>query len=367
MMTFSEVIEAKGAYNVFPITDTPLNTLITDWYSSRVIGCENADDFIRFFKRVYNKDYRAYYQMLRLDPRVTEYDWLVQTYRERQKTNDLAVNGSKSETHIDNKSYNTAENNDGTGADTTTKTLNTQDNNIITKSGSSETQVSHSTNGNRGVSTDFTHTGQNTQTVKTTGSAGTLTDTNSSGLSKSTPMSVIYNNNGAVTRKNIKVGDHTVHTDTVDGLDFTYADGQTLASVKGGVYNENENTDKTTGSESYDDDTYVSDISSITGSSDTDTTFDNSESGYQSHTGTITDTKNNSISSEKTVTGTVTDTVNVSGVNGSKTEALEREIWTGRDKEVAELLARACTYISQTDAFLWLCDRLDVCFYGIYE
>lgn len=367
MMTFSEVIEAKGAYNVFPITDTPLNTLITNWYSSRVIGCENADDFIRFFKRVYNRDYRAYYQMLRLDPRVTDYDWLVQTYRERQKTNDVAVNGSRSETHIDNKAYDTVESTDTTTGGTNTRTLNTRDSNIVSRTGSDSTQVSQSTSSQRDTDTNYTRTSEGAQETTGTGENDTLTNSNSSGLSKSTPMSVSYTSNGAVDREQISVGNNSVTTDTVNGLNFTYADGQTLASVKGGTYNATETHETTSNSDNIVDETIVQDSTNGSLETNTDGSFENSETGNLTHTGTITDALSNTGSVEKSTEGTVTDTISVSGTNGSKSEALEREIWTGRDKEVAELLARACTYIAQTDAFSWLCDKLDVCFYGIYE
>lgn len=367
MKTFSEVLEEYGSYNVFPITDTPLNTLITQWYESRYIGADNDADFIRFFKRIYNNEYNRYYQILRLDPKVTEYDWLVQTYRERQKTNDVAINASNNSTTAGTHTGTETGTHSGTGSENATRTLNTQDNNTLSKSGSDTTQTARNGSIHGTSSVNSRRDEDIDQTVTTETQSDTFTDAGAESLTKTAPMSVSYSSNGAVHNKTYSGAGGTAQGDDIRGLDFTYADGQTLSNNRGIAKNSVDDTVDTSAQNQYTEVTSNQNSGTTSETTDKDYSYDGYETGHKTQTGTITDVKSNLSNKTDSINKSLTDTVRVSGASGSKSEALEREIWTGRDKEVAELLARACTYISQTDAWAWLMEKLDICFYGIYE
>lgn len=61
-------------------------------------------------------------------------------------------------------------------------------------------------------------------------------------------------------------------------------------------------------------------------------------------------------------------------INGNDTESTdsthgmeEKELSSGRDGNIAEILTKAIEFIYNTNSFLWLVDKLECCFMGVYE
>ena len=89
-LTLTEVIDKYGEAEVFaPIPNDPiLKEEIKAWFGYRRVCTINPEKFLVFFHRTLRNDHERYHQLLRIEPGVAEYDWLVQQYHERQTTLD---------------------------------------------------------------------------------------------------------------------------------------------------------------------------------------------------------------------------------------------------------------------------------------
>lgn len=94
-VTFEDYI--NGDYNfVWPdivSNDTVVQNVISDWFGLRIVP--DTEKFQRFFNRKLEECYPYYQQLLRIDPTISNFDWLVENYLERQTVGTEA--GSSSE------------------------------------------------------------------------------------------------------------------------------------------------------------------------------------------------------------------------------------------------------------------------------
>ena len=85
--------------------------------------------------------------------------------------------------------------------------------------------------------------------------------------------------------------------------------------------------------------------------------------------GTATNEQTTKVTHNTTVTGSNNHNENETSNgerNGSNSEVV-KERSTGRSGETPELLSKAITYISKTNAFFWLVDKLEAVFMTVYE
>lgn len=188
--------------------DSALQTTIKDWFQYRPV-CDN-DRFNVFFNRVLNRDMARYNELLRVEPGISRYDWLVQRYHEMELKR--AGSGSLTKTGSENVQ------NGGT--------QNTEYNKDFQKSGTGTFSGSTSGTGSR----DLTGTDDMTRTLdRSNAEAGsdnkTYSETNS--LDKQTKGS----KGGSLSETNdlTKTGTENEHTYSGTG------DGETISrSVSGG-------------------------------------------------------------------------------------------------------------------------------------
>ena len=79
LKTFKQILDE--GYTFPDIVDEGTQQAITDWFFYRRV-CDN-EKFIPFFDREIKLAFPQYMQLLRIDPTVSSYDWLVSDYTER--------------------------------------------------------------------------------------------------------------------------------------------------------------------------------------------------------------------------------------------------------------------------------------------
>ena len=92
-VTFSDYRE--NGYNMPDSIDYATQQLIDDWFGARYVLNKN---FVRFFERALNLHYPYYQQLLRIDPSVSQYDWFVERYLERELSKAITENGTSNKT-----------------------------------------------------------------------------------------------------------------------------------------------------------------------------------------------------------------------------------------------------------------------------
>ena len=85
-MRYSEFIESIDKNQIVNVSDETVEKAIFDWFKYRYIGFDDPDKFLDILRRNIAVNYPIYSQKLRIQPGISQYDWLVQTYRERQLT-----------------------------------------------------------------------------------------------------------------------------------------------------------------------------------------------------------------------------------------------------------------------------------------
>lgn len=93
MMTYSKFVES----NPDPIikqSDETVQNAVFDWFKYRYIGFENTSKFLDILQRNVKINYPIYRQKLRIEPGVSQYDWLVSSYRELQHKSNGTSNGT---------------------------------------------------------------------------------------------------------------------------------------------------------------------------------------------------------------------------------------------------------------------------------
>lgn len=182
------------------VSDETIEKGIEDWFRYRYIGFENENKFLDILRRNVAINYPMYEQKLRIEPGVSEYDWLVQTYRERQ----LKTNGSSENTRIhgDDTSTRTATTSeDGTTAYGKTATTTHTGTDTGTHTGTDTRNDTANDTANHTGTVGSTHTGteQNDGTTKNTSTrTGGYTENSIEGLhtTETSPHVTVRNQNG---------------------------------------------------------------------------------------------------------------------------------------------------------------------------
>lgn len=95
--TFQQIL--NNGYTFPTDIDEPTQELIKEWFQYRQVADNNK--FIPWFNRSLNLNYPYYRQLLRIDPTVSDYDWLIENYKEslynsektgKSKGSDLQTN-----------------------------------------------------------------------------------------------------------------------------------------------------------------------------------------------------------------------------------------------------------------------------------
>lgn len=392
-MTFQELLNEYDEDDIFPLEiDDALRETIKKWFMFRRLCVSNPEKFIVFFQRTLQANYLRYRELLRIEPGISKFDWLVETYREMQNTRlatisdeELAVL-SGTITGQTSGTKNITVDNDETIADTIT---NTRTNNLsevvdetiehggIDERTKEDTRTDNLTS-NRTVDDDNTRTDNLQSKTDSTRSSLEQNGGYHSEVSKSSPMSASYGENPVISDTFVSGGNAM---QAIKLLDYQYMDAQALSNdlndskltgnddttVKdtGTQKNERDLTEivKDTGTQKHD----ISDEMSYGHTVDTDKT--------KLNTGTVSDngSKNRVVDGTKVTSETdggtksETSTGRNTKTNEKAIDDLNRERSTGRNTEIAKLLSRAAGYIAVTSAWLkFLKPELEPCFYGTY-
>lgn len=427
-MTFQELLEIKTEDEVFPLEiDDTLRDTIINWFKYRRLCVIQPERFILYFQRVLLEHYLRYRELLRIEPGISQFDWLVETYREMQnsrlatisdeelseleKTTSLSESGTNGNTRTFNDTVN------GTSSNTRTNNLTETHNLSKAETGTDQKTKTNTRTNNltdtRTIDEDSTRTDDLTDTTTYTnlkdetafgrkqrtthdGDDTTIYGTTHDELSKSAPMSIAYQNNPVSTQNIISGG--TSSGSMIGNLDYHYAD------VQGTSNDKSEQRVEYDSSDTVEDLTGSKETRTRTGSEETskegDVTFEKDvtdtlkktgtigDSGSESfihgkttadtgtigHTGTVGDSGTNSTAHTGTIADSGTNSKTGSGSEDSSTtrtatqdiDDVIRERLTGRNTDIAMLLRRAREYIEVTDAWMWLRKELEPCFYGTY-
>lgn len=292
---------------------TDLQRTIEDWFDDREVVDNEMFDV--YFRRVLNRDYKRYKELLRIEPGVAKYDWLVNRYNEwRTWGTDNTDNDG---THT--KEY-------GMGIEKTRDTQTTIDN---TESG--------------GTYHEHTQYGGSDQTEAVNKSSD-LTTTNTPKATQTTTS-------------------ETMAVDKANPYSESYA-GATAGSIPA--------LDWSTSSSQAQ--TKQVAVTAYDGQSDTSTQHSTESGGDKTTYGRSTDTYAEGSRTSGSVTkNTGTDRDQYSGTDKtqenetSKYDTDRYHMETGRTGDVSALLEQAKSYIETTAAWSWLSNRLEVCFMGVYE
>lgn len=361
MMNFSEYLTINpNLYQNINI-DEPTKQSIYDWFQFREV-CDDTK-FGVYFRRLLNTTLIKYDQLLRIEPGISQYDWLVQHYMERQ---DIIQEKEKGKENI-------------------------QKNNDITN------QYQDNQNGN--IEDDLTRRGSNT-TTDTLGAKRTitndLTNTNKTAFTK-----------GAQTDTNKDVYDGTRRTD-IHGNDINIVDtkiAEKLLPMESVNIPENDinvgeknygkglgNLDWTAAtSQRQDTSTNVAETASTNGEQDQNTRdittlqgqrIDNTESTVKD-TGTqstqdsgsnVSDITFNSGENNVRTIGLHNNGNNIQENRGKEDKTKEianlkinQLQYSGRQKEIAKILQEATEYIKNSCAFDYLRKELEVVFMHVID
>lgn len=306
---------------------------IEKWFGNRIV-CDDFQ-FETFFDRQLDLVLPRYNKLIRLEN--TDFDALINIYRERQVTDTGSESGTES-TSLEKEGSATK-----TGSNSTIRTPNLVDESVrtpnLTERGIRTPDLTVTDNGE---SSSTTETDTTSHSEGGTTSAGT-NDTAS--VSKQNPQSISY---GAAV-----VGQ-------VPPLDWSYPSSQqqTHSTNNGSGTSENDNTGSTDTTQSG----TRENVQTTTGTDTNTNTTTGTDTNRTTRTGTETTTQqsSDSTSNEGSETGSKESSLTKSN--------LKREIFTGRDSLTPQdALRDAMSYVKQSSAFAWLKDQLAICFYGVYD
>lgn len=385
MMTYKTFCES----NENPIlnqSDETVQSAVYDWFKYRFIGFSDASKFLDILQRNVKINYPMYQQKLRIEPGVSQYDWLVSTYRERQlKSKGTAGN---LRTHGDDTLQH---GHTITVTPTGTETVTQSGNETHTRTGGHlETDVEgkHITEKVEGTRTTTNAPKVQRVTSTTGGEQAWSGDTQ---VQANLPMSKSYTGTispGTETDKKY------YFEKAYDGMP-TIGDGsdnlnwETVSAQAQSGHREYHDNDGVTTEKYVYEDGVTGDITITKGDStapDEDTRYGDSaipDTHKVEYNGTLADGSTGeretieygdrkavtSFTDRKTETkndGIDTSTYGNIEDNGTH-ENTDREQVTGRNEDPATLLARATTFIEQSSAFMWFREQLDYCFFpGFY-
>lgn len=333
--------------------DSALQATILDWFQFREV-CDD-DKFPVFFERVLARDMTRYNQLLRIEPGISQYDWLVQNYKERKNEIDKSIRGSKSESSTLERVVSNATTSQKTTTYNTADQENAQGWKDVANSGS---VVKDTDYGKRTVIDDD---GSGSSTTRNTGTVSNAESEVANGTSNSSAKSM-----GKTAPQSISYAGTSGLPNTLD-----WANPSTQAESKG---TESSNTASNSNSTRTDDTTSATNNSS---------SRDRAEqlSGSDTETTTNTTARNETDVENKThaKTGTVTDATTRGGnvstdeegskntIDSTSEGTVDKEQETGRNIDIATLLSNAKRFIISSNAWEWLANQLEVCFFGIYD
>lgn len=431
LMTFREMRQIPEI-NLYPEnlqSETALQSLINEWFDDRRVN-DNVL-FPRQFKRQIEKVYPQYFQLLRVQPGIAEYDWLVENYNETQRKTLRTPNLTETTQGGDTVTHNTAisvnESNVLSGSDITTGTGNithTQDKSRNEQNSGTDTDTrtgteTHNENVTRSRSLSGSE-GTDPQNPKTTTSTAThptftsrtteASDTvqhshdgsQNTHLEKTNPMSISYVN--GQTGQGNKWG--SLDNPTLDanadkamspGLDWTSPSAQSEDNVANAGYshteqdptkNYSENTQSYSGTDSIQT---IETGGRVSSQSETVTTQGESDRIVHNTTDAHTHGHNVNVTERGTTdaearnitdtttygkTDTHTGTTNHTGTDSTQSSSTHRttgddsietrQQYTGRNTAPADLLAKAKSFIENTNAWNFLYGELNKCFMGVY-
>lgn len=335
MKTFQTIIDEVGENAVYPSIeglDDAFKNACSMWFAGREVSSDQ--NFIRFFQRVIIRDFGQYKQLLRIEPGIASYDWLVQNYQEAMTENTQNSSESTSQGTV-NTVTNDLEDN------TTRNATGTSDTTVTNDLANANTRISTTTHGAT-VSTITSDTNQAGGSDTRTGSD----KSDSKSLQKENPMSISYAGGIDISHLSGHVG---------NDLSWEYPGGQSESAQ------ETESSDTTT----YGRTDTRSASSTVTNGGEDETVDESSGT----NTGTVvtdSDTTNNeTVKTERT--GTVETVGSVSGTRTGNGTQVTKHIDTGRNVDVATLLTNATSFIVNSSAWEWIRRRLEPCFMGIYS
>ena len=300
-----------------------LQTTIEQWFGARHVADDTA--FPLWFSRLLSRDYGRYHEMLRIEPGVAEYDYLVAVYRERrqdyERTPELTVSKSdvnRSTTH--EKTVNVTHTQTHSGTDTT-------DDDLTTTHPVETVKTSHA------VDAEHENYAGSTQTT----------------LDKENPMSISYS--GGVTFQAVSGGDGTGLITTPTSPDLIWQDPSSQSET--GTVSRTTDKSKALAADNYDEA-----VRSFTGSDKTERDI----SVKHGHVITTVDAANGATNKD-----TITYAGSVDTETTGKDTSKRYDRYTGRDEAPADILKRAAEFISRTSAWEWLYSRLDTCFISVYD
>lgn len=303
------------------IIDEATISNIHKWYGLRTL-CDD-EHFSIFYERQLELVLPRYNKLIRLEN--TEFDAMVNSYRERQ----VLDMGSEQ------------------GSENSEKTLNITANESIDRE-RSDTEVTTDDISNTKVRTPNLTVADDGSTSNTSNTENeTHADGGTTSNGSNTNKSVAKQNPQSISYQGAAVG-------SIPHLDWQFPSSQSQT--------EGENTGATTSE------------NDTTGS--TDTTQSGTSENTQTTTGTDTNTENGQNTRNKI--GSSTDSEDrVKGQRNAENGEIEtlktttgtkREQWTGRENLTPQnALTEAMRYVKTSSAFAWLKEQLDVCFLSIYD
>lgn len=411
---------------ILSVSDETVQSAVFNWFKYRYIGFKDQSKFLDILQRNVAVNYPMYRQKLRIEPGVSQYDWLVQSYRERQLK---SIGGTSNERIRGNDIVDTT----GKTHRNDVNNINTEDDtrrngtDIVTKNGNNDTNFTEGIHKDNTNFTEGVHTGNNTYTQgvhtqevsphvgqKTQNSGDSKDYNGNQSVAATLPMSKSYD------------GFHSIPTDkdgnfvptsedpgayAKEGMPFTSKsskedksgtkrsnlDWTTVSSQQQGTgraYHNEDSSQETsyiygkdgkgditeTKGDSKNPDTTKTrregdkdnpDITSKIRQGDSknpDVTTNN----YHDETSTLygtdfstTHTGQTSLEGDTITTGKTTSQYGNINDTGRHNQT-DQEIMAGRNEDPATILVRATAFIEQSSAFMWFKEQIDSCFYPGY-
>lgn len=313
-ITFSEYLET---HQLPVIVDEATKSLIAFWFKYRRIGSLNVDKWEDMFNRNLEYCYPYYYQLLRIDPTIAEYDWFVESYLEREfkHQGNAYSNGSSTVDNTDNS------------------------NRTMTDKGTSTTKANGNTTSSNEATNKVKDDRNNFKRDEEYGRVEAYTRAN--------PMSQSYSNS-ALTSNN---GSKLAMRDPVNGTTAESREYRNYFPTPK-IQNPTTSADSVTNNGGLHRD-----------ESNSTTSTDNKEKGSIKRNDTTTTSHNNTVKNVDKRT-TNSNTVNS---NNTQDNTLDRLQETGRHQLPSEVINKARNCIENTQAWYWLRGRLDRSFYACYD
>lgn len=330
LLLFSEFIEQNPDIYDNILIDDATKGAIYNWFMYRYIS--DNEKFKVFFRRSLNLYLNQYNRLLDLE--TTDIDWFVTNYLERLNINEstgnrnLTLEGSSDLTLT------------GTSKSTRTPLLNREETYNDKKLSTGTIENS----GNNTGSSDTTNTG----TITTENQGSSIIDSTSTessdnkNLSSQLPNSITY-----------------PEAYDFPNLVWETATQQDESKTSSNVIGKNTTTDNSTNTQTNNTNTNTKSTVETTNTQTNDLTDSTTGTRSTKETGTdVTDINNNNTNTSKN---------NSTQTEESKNKGTNKEISTGRTENSAEILSKARDIIFNLNAFIFLRDKLEVCFYSLYD